>query len=234
MIDSAIAIIPARYGSTRLPGKPLKEINGKPMIYWVWNEVKKVLPTYVATDDDKILKAIQSEGGDAILTSKSCLNGTQRVAEALKKLDIYPEVILNIQGDEPLVRKDDIRNLISLMDNEIIEIGTLVTSASLSDLKSINNCFVDRTDMGICQEFSRDPKSFTQKPYRHVGMYGFRSDVLFKLVELEPTIREKKEKLEQLRWLENGYTIHSSIINAPGLGVDTDEDLKFIKRIMEK
>ena len=93
---------------------------------------------------------------------------------------------------------------------------------------------MDRTDMGICLEFSRDPKSFTQKPYRHVGMYGFRSDVLFKLVELKPTIREKKEKLEQLRWLENGYTIHSSIINAPGLGVDTDEDLKFIKRIMEK
>jgi 3-deoxy-manno-octulosonate cytidylyltransferase (CMP-KDO synthetase) len=120
------------------------------------------------------------------------------------------------------------------MDNEIIEIGTLVTSASLSDLKSINNCFVDRTDMGTCLKFSRDPKSFTQKPYRHVGMYGFRSDVLFKLVELEPTIREKKEKLEQLRWLENGYTIHSSIINAPGLGVDTDEDLKIIKRIMEK
>ena len=80
-------------------------------------KLKKVLPTYVATDDDRILKVIQSEGGDAILTSKSCLNGTQRVAEALKKLDIYPEVILNIQGDEPLVREDDIRNLISLMDN---------------------------------------------------------------------------------------------------------------------
>ena len=230
MKNSAIAIIPARYGSTRLPGKPLMDINGKPMIIRVWEIVSRVLPTYVATDDQRIFDVVHKAGGDAIMTSSASENGTARVHEALLKLKIRPEIILNIQGDEPLVSDHDINVLLLLMKRESVKIGTLVTSISQEDLISGNNCFVDRSPDGMCQEFSRTTANFSFKKYRHIGMYGFNASILSKLVLLKRTDGEKRERLEQLRWKENGYEIHSSIVPEGGVGVDTLEDLKSIRK----
>ena len=234
MINNAIAIIPARYGSTRLNGKPLLDINGKPMIVRVWEVVKKVLPTYVATDDLRIADVIKREGGNAILTSVSCENGTVRVAEAYANINIDSKIVLNIQGDEPMVSEKDIKILLTLMQNDKVKIGTLVTSILEEEQQSESNCFVDRTDDGKCHDFRRRIENFSFNKYRHIGMYGFDSSILDELTSLKPTIREKNERLEQLRWIENEYEIYSSVIETPGIGVDTLEDLKKVRKELDR
>ena len=234
MINNAIAIIPARYGSTRLNGKPLLDINGKPMIVRVWEVVKKVLPTYVATDDLRIADVIKKEGGNAILTSVSCENGTARVAEAYANINIDSKIVLNIQGDEPMVSEKDIKILLTLMQNDKVKIGTLVTSILEEEQQSESNCFVDRTDDGKCHDFRRRIENFSFNKYRHIGMYGFDSSILDELTSLKPTIREKNERLEQLRWIENEYEIYSSVIETPGIGVDTLEDLKKVRKELDR
>ncbi len=234
MINNAIAIIPARYGSTRLNGKPLLDINGKPMIVRVWEVVKKVLPTYVATDDLRIADVIKREGGNAILTSVSCENGTARVAEAYANINIDSKIVLNIQGDEPMVSEKDIKILLTLMQNDKVKIGTLVTSILEEEQQSESNCFVDRTDDGKCHDFRRRIENFSFNKYRHIGMYGFDSSILDELTSLKPTIREKNERLEQLRWIENEYEIYSSVIETPGIGVDTLEDLKKVRKELDR
>lgn len=234
MINSAIAIIPARFGSTRLQGKPLLDINGKPMIVRVWEVVRKVLPTYVATDDSRIADAIKREGGNAILTSVSCENGTARVAEAFAHINTDSKIVLNIQGDEPMVSETDINILLTLMQHESVKIGTLVTSILKEDYQSGSNCYVDRADDGKCHDFSRRIENSSLKKYRHVGMYGFDSSILDELTSLKPTNREKNERLEQLRWIENEYEIYSSVIETPGIGVDTYEDLKKIRKELDR
>ena len=234
MINNAIAIIPARYGSTRLNGKPLLDINGKPMIVRVWEVVKKVLPTYVATDDLRIADVIKREGGNAILTSVSCENGTARVAEAYANINIDSKIVLNIQGDEPMVSEKDINILLRLMQNDRVKIGTLVTSILEEEQQSESNCFVDRTDDGKCHDFRRRIENFSFNKYRHIGMYGFDSSILDELTSLKPTIREKNERLEQLRWIENEYEIYSSVIETPGIGVDTLEDLKKVRKELDR
>ena len=234
MVNNAVAIIPARYGSTRLSGKPLLDINGKPMIVRVWEVVKKVLPTYVATDDLRIAEAIEREGGNTILTSVDCQNGTARVAEAFANINIDAKIVLNIQGDEPMVSEKDINILLRLMQNDRVKIGTLVTSIPEEDEASESNCFVDRTDDGKCHDFRRRIENFSFNKYRHVGMYGFMSSILEELTSLKPTAREKNEGLEQLRWIENKYEIYSSVIETPGIGVDTSEDLKKVRKKLDR
>ncbi len=230
-----LAVIPARYASTRFPGKPLANIAGKPMIQHVWERVSAVLPAVVATDDARIADAIYALGGRVIMTSPNCPNGTARVAEVLAKWKgPNPEIVLNIQGDEPLVRAHDIQTLVTLMRRPKVRIGTLVTPARASDFASPNNCFVKCLHNGLCTSFSRRHESSKKIALRHVGMYGFCSKVLPQLVLLQPTPGELRERLEQLRWHESGFKIFCTEVSTPGIGVDSPEDLAFVQKLFNK
>jgi len=228
----AVAIIPARYASTRLPGKPLADIHGKPMIVHVMERVSQLLTTYVATDDARIAQAVELAGGRAIMTSSSCVNGTARVAEALGQLTEKPDVVLNIQGDEPLVSMQDVDTLIRLMRRDEVRIGTLVTPAKPGDGDTMNNCFVDRTPDGLALNFARRPDCCSIQAWRHVGMYGFETALLPELIQLEPTEGEQRERLEQLRWHESGYPIYTAEVASAGIGVDSPEDLDIVRALM--
>ncbi len=228
-----LAVIPARFDSTRFPGKPLADLVGKPMIQHVWEKVIAVVPAVVATDDYRIADAVCGFGGKVIMTSKSCPNGTSRAAEVLANWEgESPQIILNIQGDEPLVQEEDIRKLIQLMHQPDVEIGTLVTKATKLDLVSPNNCFVEFSEDGLCLSFSRLPNGSSDQFWRHIGMYGFRSEVLKKIVCLSPTFGELNERLEQLRWHESGYKIYSAVVSATGPGVDCIEDLIEVRKLL--
>ncbi len=234
---NAWAIIPARMGSTRLPDKPLADIAGKPMILHVWERVSKVLPTFVATDDVRIAQVVEDAGGMVVLTSPTCINGTQRVTEALHILaeqgQNLPGIVLNIQGDEPLVSPQDIVSLLNLMLRNEVEIGTLVTPTKPGDAETGTNAFAEKTPDGRCQIFSRNPACCSIQAWRHVGMYGFKTPLLPKLVALPVTENELRERLEQVRWLDHGYAIYAAEVNAAGIGVDSPEDLEKVRRIVE-
>lgn len=234
----AWAIIPARMGSTRLPGKPLADIAGKPMIQHVWERVSEVLPTFVATDDERIAQVVEAVGGMAILTSPNCVNGTQRVTEALHILaeqgQNLPGIVLNIQGDEPLVSPQDIITLLNLMLREEVQIGTLVTPAKPGDAESGTNAFADKTPDGRCHGFSRNPACCAIQAWRHVGMYGFKTHLLPELVALPETENELRERLEQVRWLDHGYAIYAAEVKAAGIGVDSPEDLEKVRILAGK
>ena len=231
---NAWAVIPARYGSTRLPGKPLADIAGKPMIVWVWEKVSQILPTYVATDDVRIAQVIKAAGGRVVMTSPTCENGTQRVAEAITLLaqqgQPLPEVVLNIQGDEPLVLPQDIATLLQLMQREEVQIGTLVTPAQPGDIESGHNAFADKGPDGRCLSFQRQPNTCSVQAWRHVGMYGFKTALLPTLVALPATVNEQRERLEQVRWLDHGYAVYAAEIAAAGIGVDSPEDLAVVRQ----
>ena len=234
----AWAIIPARMGSTRLPGKPLADIAGKPMIQHVWERVSEVLPTFVATDDERIAQVVEAAGGMAILTSPNCVNGTQRVTEALHILaeqgQNLPGIVLNIQGDEPLVSPQDIITLLNLMLRDEVQIGTLVTPAQPGDAESGTNAFADKTPDGRCHAFSRNPACCAIQAWRHVGMYGFKTQLLPELVALPETENELRERLEQVRWLDHGYAIYAAEVKAAGIGVDSPEDLEKVRILAGK
>ena len=235
MLDApeVLAVIPARYASTRLPGKPLALIAGKPMIQHVWERVSAVLPAVVATDDARIADAVFSFGGRVRMTSPDCPNGTARAAEVLAHWESpRPDIVLNVQGDEPLVHAHDLETLVRLMRRPEVRIGTLVTPARAADLASPNNCFVQRLPDGLCTSFSRSPECCSIQAWRHVGMYGFRADVLPQLVALQPTPGELRERLEQLRWHESGFPIYSAEVAAAGIGVDSPEDLEYVRGLM--
>ncbi len=235
MLDApeVLAVIPARYASTRLPGKPLALIAGKPMIQHVWERVSAVLPAVVATDDARIADAVFSFGGRVRMTSPDCPNGTARAAEVLAHWEgARPDIVLNVQGDEPLVQAHDLETLVRLMRRPEVRIGTLVTPARAADLSSPNNCFVQRLPDGLCTSFSRSPECCSIQAWRHVGMYGFRADVLPQLVNLQPTPGEVRERLEQLRWHESGFPIYSAEVAAAGIGVDSPEDLEYVRGLM--
>jgi len=231
-VSDAIAIIPARYASTRLPGKPLADIHGKPMIVHVMEAVAAVMDTYVATDDARIAAAVQAAGGKVIMTSKQCANGSERVREALLNSGKQPDIVLNIQGDEPMVDKQDIQTLLQLMRRPDVRIGTLVTPSKPEDHESTNNCFVERLPDGLATGFAREAACCSIQAWRHVGMYGFKGGVLDELIALPPTAGEKAQRLEQLRWHESGYAIHTAEVAAAGIGVDCPEDLERIRRLM--
>lgn len=232
-MTEVLAVIPARYASTRLPGKPLADIAGKPMIQHVWERVSSLMPAVVATDDARIAEAVYSFGGRVRMTSVDCPNGTARVAEVLANWDgPHPEIILNVQGDEPLVEPQDLETLVRLMRRPEVRIGTLVTPARAADLTSPNNCFVQRLPDGLCLSFSRNPECCSIQAWRHVGIYGFRAEVLPQLVALQPTPGEVRERLEQLRWHESGFSIYSAEVSAAGIGVDSPEDLEYVRGLM--
>lgn len=247
MNTKILGLIPARYASTRFPGKPLADIGGKPMIQRVYERASSILEyAYVATDDDRIANVVRSFGGRVVMTADTHKSGTDRCAEALNKVEaelgIKFHAVINIQGDEPFIEPKQIELLASAFDNEQTEIATLVKPVdNQADLISPNKPKVVLSLEGNALYFSRQPIPYLRgveiekwldsdiKYYNHIGMYGYRSDVLGKITKLPLGILEKTESLEQLRWLENGYSIKVLETELESLSIDTPEDLQALK-----
>ncbi len=235
-----IGIIPARYESTRFPGKPLALINGKPMIQWVYENISKALEhVWVATDDDRILNIVQEFGGNAIKTLSSHQSGTDRCAEAAQKLagKINFDVVINIQGDEPFIQPEQIELLKSCFENDT-DIATLIKKIETQEeLFNPNRPKVVIDNRQNALYFSRSPIPFLRgeaeknwhiknKFWAHIGMYAYKAGVLHKITKLEQSTLELSESLEQLRWLENGFQIKTAETKHQSIGIDTPEDLE--------
>jgi 3-deoxy-manno-octulosonate cytidylyltransferase (CMP-KDO synthetase) len=230
-----IAIIPARYASTRLPGKPLALIGGVPMIERVYRAVAEadVNQLVVATDDERIAQCVRDFGGTVALTSPLHQSGTDRCGEVAAQLALADEdIIINVQGDEPFIRKETINLLIKLFDNEDVNIATLRKPfEKLSDTDNPNKVKIVCSKSGKSLYFSRFAipynRSDKESPcyYKHIGIYGYRCKTLRQLIQLPPSSLEEGEKLEQLRWLENDFTIHTAICQHESFAIDTPEDL---------
>jgi len=230
--------------ATRLPGKPLLKINNLSIISHVFKraEEAKIGEVVVATDDQEILKDVLKNGGKAILTNKNHKTGTDRIYEAYEKLDIKNiDYILNLQGDEPDINKDDIINLNKLMISQDVELGTL--AAKIQDNKMFDNKNVvkvitdkklEESNFPTALNFTRDnlSKDF-QNIYHHIGIYSYKVSILEKFINLDQTNNEKKNKLEQLRALDNKLKINVALAKSSPIGVDTEEDYLAIKKIME-
>lgn len=236
----AAVIIPARYASSRFPGKALAMLGGKPMIQRVYEQASKaqsIQSVWVATDDERIEKAVEGFGGRVLLTRPDHPSGTDRCAEAAALLTVRPDIVINVQGDEPFIQPQQIDALVSLFKNPAVQIGTLVTPLKdLAVLESPHKVKVVRAIDGRALYFSRQPVPHPRGTERsqwlsktdywlHVGMYGYRFDTLKQLAKLPPTPLEQAEHLEQLRWLEHGYSIHTAETAYHGIGIDTPEDL---------
>ena len=239
-----LAVIPARYASTRFPGKPLALLGGKPMIEWVWERVaslNSLNKAVIATDDGRIAKAVSAFDGKAMLTNSSHRSGTDRCGEVLGRLEAAGEqydVVLNVQGDEPFVQQEQLESLIDCFTNSDTQIATLITAINESEgLLSPNSVKVVCDREGRALYFSRQPipylrgvamEEWLQKHtyYKHVGIYAFRASTLKELVRLPQSPLELGENLEQLRWLENGYRIRVCPTEAGNMGIDTPEDLE--------
>ena len=236
-----IGIIPARFQSTRFPGKPLALLGGKPIVQWVYENAQKALDAvYVATDDERIFRAVEAFGGKAVYTSPNHQSGTDRCAEAAQKIaeELKFDVVINIQGDEPFIRPEQVESLKACFSSPETEIATLIKP--IIHAAEITNINRPKVVIGKNQEalyFSRSPIPFVRdsKPgewllrnqfYSHVGMYAYRFDVLLELTKLPVGILEKAESLEQLRWLENGYRIRTAQTTFENIGIDTPEDLE--------
>jgi 3-deoxy-manno-octulosonate cytidylyltransferase (CMP-KDO synthetase) len=249
-----IAVIPARYGSTRFPGKSLALIRDKPMIQWVYERTQRsrlVDRVVVATDDERILQAITTFGGEVVMTSPEHPTGTDRVAEVANKLDC--DIVVNVQGDEPLIHPEMVDQAISpLLDDPSIPMGTLCkeidTSEEAFDPNVVKVVFDGN---GFALYFSRAPipwdrdhwsgkNSFTglalARPiYKHIGLYVYRRDFLLHYAKMPQTPLEASEKLEQLRALESGYRIKTVVTEHESFGVDIPEDLgKILQRLEER
>ena len=230
--------------ANRLPGKPLLEINNLSIISHVFKRAEEadIGEVVVATDSQEILKDVQKNGGKAILTNKNHKTGTDRIYEAYEKLDIKNvDYILNLQGDEPDINKDDIINLNKLMINQDAELGTL--AAKIQDNKMLDNKNVvkvitdkklEESNFPTALNFTRDnlSKDF-QNIYHHIGIYSYKVSILEKFINLDQTNDEKKNKLEQLRALDNKLKINVALAKSSPIGVDTEEDYLAIKKIME-
>ncbi|MAW21110.1 MAG: 3-deoxy-manno-octulosonate cytidylyltransferase [Flavobacteriales bacterium] len=233
-----IGIIPARYESTRFPGKPLADILGKSMIQRVYNQCKKcnhLTRIIVATDDDRILNHVIEFGGEAMMTSKSHNSGTDRCNEIVEQLNTNFDIIVNIQGDEPYINPKQIEEVIALFQNSTTQIGTLAKKIeNHSIILDSNNPKVILDKNTFALNFCRKITDISAETiyYKHIGIYAFTRSVLNKICKLPQSNNEKKEKLEQLRWIDNGYKIKAGITSYESISVDTPEDIIKIKQIM--
>ena len=239
----SICVIPARYSSTRLPGKPLKDICGKPMICRVWeraSRAKSVAEVIVATDDERILSAVEENHGRAVMTRADHKTGTDRLAEVAEKFS-DAEVIVNVQGDEPLIEPDLIDELVAeFVRDKNLQMATVATE--LTDDNEINNpnnvkVVLDKSNDALY--FSRSPIPYLRnvgksKIFKHIGIYAYRRNFLLDYAKMEPTPLEQSESLEQLRALENGFKIRVIKSSCRFVGVDTEEDLKLVNEIYRR
>lgn len=234
-----IGLIPARYASTRFPGKPLALLAGKPVIQHVYEQASKVLDAvYVATDDERIYNKVEEFGGKAVMTSTEHHSGTDRIEEALQKVGGDFDVVVNIQGDEPFIQKSQIETLCKCFDDKNTQIATLGKPfESIEAVENPNSPKIVLDNNGYAMYFSRSiipfirgvEKSEWLKKHtflKHLGVYAYRSNVLKEITKLPQSELELAESLEQLRWLQNGYKIKVGLTNAETVGIDTPDDLR--------
>ncbi|MBT8327305.1 MAG: 3-deoxy-manno-octulosonate cytidylyltransferase [Bacteroidia bacterium] len=245
----SVVLIPARMESTRFPNKPLALILGKPMIQWVYEAAEKSIASdvFVITDSEEIIKAVESFNGQAILTSSSPVNGTERCQEAIEILeseDQEYDVIINVQGDEPLVSPDDIDLLLELFEDEEIDVATLIKPID-DEAEYLNNNVVKAVptafDGGFCDicYFSRSPIPHMDKfepevAFKHVGIYGFTATAFEEIKNLGPSELETVERLEQLRWLQNHIVISAVVTESDLIGVDTPDDIVSVEKLLQQ
>lgn len=245
-----VGIIPARYASTRFPGKPLALLGGKPVIQRVYEQVAKVLPdVYVATDDERIFKAVEAFGGNAVMTSPDHKSGTDRVEEAVSKIGRKFDVVVNVQGDEPFIHESQIKEICRCFDDPATMIATLGipfgTEDGMERVENPNSPKIVRDNNGFAMYFSRSVIPYVRNVekaewansfcfLKHIGMYAYRIDVLEEITKLPQSELEKAESLEQLRWLQNGYKVKVGITRYETQGIDTPEDLARAERILDE
>ncbi len=238
-----IAIIPARYSSTRFPGKPLADIKGKPMIQRVYEQASQVFDrTMVATDDERILNAVHNFGGAAVMTSSAHKSGTDRCAEALIKAENHFstafDVVVNLQGDEPFIQPAQLKLIQACFKDRSVQIATLIKPVrNNEELFNTNKPKVIINNKQEAIYFSRSVIPFVRgidekdwilhhQFYIHIGIYAFTRDTLLKITKLNTALLEKAESLEQLRWIENGFAIKVAITEHESIGIDTPDDLE--------
>lgn len=243
-----IAIIPARYASTRFPGKPLAILGGKPVIQRVYEQVAGVTDDcVVATDDRRIAEAVEAFGGKCVMTSATHRSGTDRIAEAINIIGGDYDIVINVQGDEPFIQPEQIEALCRCFEDEETQIATL--GIPFDDMEAVENANSPKIvvdNRGFALYFSRSVIPFvrgverqewlTHFPFlKHIGLYAYRTDVLREVTLLPQSSLEIAESLEQLRWLQNGYRIRVGVTHLETIGIDTPEDLekaeKFLARI---
>ena len=230
-----VGIIPARYKSTRFPGKPLAEISGKTMIQRVYEQAKKcslLSKIIVATDDKEIFEHVITFGGEAVMTRESHTSGTERCNEVAKKKYPSADIIINIQGDQPYIDPDQISTLIKLFNNTEVSIGTLAKKIdTIEDMQNPNCVKVIFNAQNRAVNFCRKVKNLEEEEsyYKHIGIYGYKIKTLTEICNLEKSKNEIKEQLEQLRWIDNNYTINVGITTIDSVSVDTLEDILNIR-----
>ena len=245
-----IAIIPARYASTRFPGKPLTLLGGKPVIERVYERVTSVISNaIIATDDERIYAAVEAFGGKVVMTSPDHKSGTDRCWEAYLKQGEEYDVVINVQGDEPFIAESQLRSIMECFNDEATDIATLVKPFTPEDglaaLQNPNSPKVVLDNESRAIYFSRsvipylrgvDEREWLSSHtfYKHIGMYAFRRKALSEVTSLPQSTLEKAESLEQLRWLENGYKIGVGITNVETIGIDTPEDLERAEQFLAK
>lgn len=246
-----LALIPARYASTRFPGKPLADLDGKPMIRRVYEKVSEVFAeVYVATDDERIERAVQDFGGRVVMTSAEHRSGTDRCREALDRVEALTggafDVIVNVQGDEPFIAREQLEKVAACFTDPSTDIATLVKPFGPGeDIANPNSPKVALSAEGYALYFSRsvipylrgcDRGEWAQRHtyLKHIGLYGYRSGVLRRITRLAPGVLEQCESLEQLRWLENGYRIKVAETASEGIAIDTPDDLQAALAFLRK
>ncbi|WP_316799345.1 3-deoxy-manno-octulosonate cytidylyltransferase [Pedobacter frigidisoli] len=242
-----IGIIPARYASTRFPGKPLVDIAGKSMIQRVYEQASKarsLAKVVVATDDERIAEEVQRFGGDFVFTAAHHQSGTDRCAEVIEKLPDF-DIVINIQGDEPFIEPAQIDLLASSFTDNKVELATLIKPIqSQESIYNPNSPKVVIDIHGRAMYFSRSPIPFIRSGepgvwaekhqfYKHIGIYGYRAEALKAITKLPPSSLEIAESLEQLRWIENGFYIQTKITDLETVAIDTPEDLVKLNKLLE-
>lgn len=237
-----IGVIPARYASTRFPGKPLAMLGGKSVIQRVYEQVSSVLDSaYVATDDERILQAVEAFGGKAVMTSPDHKSGTDRIEEAVRKIGGSFDVVINIQGDEPFIQRSQLEEIIRCFDDAETQIATLGKpfdkAQGFAAVENPNSPKIVVDNRGYALYFSRSVIPYIRGketaewmdhyPFlKHLGIYAYRTEVLHEITRLPQSSLELAESLEQLRWLQNGYRIKVGLTDVETVGIDTPEDLE--------
>ncbi len=240
-------IIPARYASTRFPGKPLVKIEGKTMIHRVWEQASKsksLNRVVVATDDERIARHVKDFGGEAIITASNHPSGTDRCAEVLQKLGPDYKYVINIQGDEPFIDPEQIDTLAGVLQDGTTEIATLIIPVDNKDVlfdvgevKVVLNpkmeaIYFSRSVIPFLKDVPEREWHLRRMYYRHVGMYAYRADILWQITKLPVSSLEKAESLEQLRWVEAGYKVKCAITHHDSHCIDTPDDIDKVLKLM--
>ena len=225
-----LGIIPARYASTRFPAKPLAVLGGKTVIQRVYEQVAGILDdAYVATDDERIEAAVKAFGGKVVMTSTEHKSGTDRCQEACTKIGGQFDVVVNIQGDEPFIQPSQLQAVKACFDDPATQIATLVKPFTVDNgFEALENVNSQKVVLNIPYQRNAAKEDWLENHtyYKHIGLYAYRVEVLKEITALPQSSLEIAESLEQLRWLENGYTIKAGITDVETIGIDTPQDLE--------